>query len=400
MNQPKRTLINAMFYTQTKFQDSLFYDVSAWTFPLAFNVNYSYTDNLKKSNVANIFAEEVKEIIKPAGSVNSKSNYAYLFEPHEYYAQAAVYKILDKGLRVKTATKSFSMNGRNYDYGTYMVPVQNQALNSDEIYELLSELSIEYNIRIESKSTGITDGIDFGSNDFAIVKQPKIGLIVGEGVRNYDAGEVWHLLDARYDIPITKLDIGNLSSIELDRYSHIVLPDYESNMISPEQISDYINNGGNLIAYRNSINWVSNNINEIEFLTNNIVAEGIPFDERELFYDAQVTGGAIFRSIIDKSHPINYGIESRTLPLFRNSNIYMSRSKQSFDNPITYRENPLMSGYISEENLSLLEESVPFKLIKKGKGKIMLMTDNTNFRAFWFGTNRIFLNMLFHSNIM
>ena len=54
----------------------------------------------------------------------------------------------------------------------------------------------------------------------------------------------------------------------------------------------------------------------------------------------------------------------------------------------------------SEENLSLLEESVPFKLIKKGKGKIMLMTDNTNFRAFWFGTNRIFLNMLFHSNIM
>jgi hypothetical protein len=28
------------------------------------------------------------------------------------------------------------------------------------------------------------------------------------------------------------------------------------------------------------------------------------------------------------------------------------------------------------------------------------MTDNTNFRAFWFGTNRILLNMLFHSNIM
>ena len=35
-----------------------------------------------------------------------------------------------------------------------------------------------------------------------------------------------------------------------------------------------------------------------------------------------------------------------------------------------------------------------------GKGKILLMTDNTNFRAFWFGTNRILLNMLFHSNIM
>ena len=38
--------------------------------------------------------------------------------------------------------------------------------------------------------------------------------------------------------------------------------------------------------------------------------------------------------------------------------------------------------------------------LRSGKGKILLMTDNTNFRAFWFGTNRIILNMLFHSNIM
>ena len=130
------------------------------------------------------------------------------------------------------------------------------------------------------------------------------------------------------------------------------------------------------------------------------MADDIPFDKKERFNDAQVTGGAIFKSIIDKSHPINYGIESSTLPLFRNSNIYIPRSVHSYDNPVKYSSNALLSGYISEENLSLLEKSVPFKLIRKGKGKIMLMTDNTNFRAFWFGTNRILLNMLFHSNIM
>ena len=253
-----------MFYTQTKFKDSIFYDVSSWTFPLAFNVNYDYTDGLSQSNISNLIDNEVNNITKPIGFVDNKSDYAYIFEPHEYYAQAAVYKILDNGLRVKTATRSFIMDGRNYDYGTYMIPVQNQELNSDEIYELLNELSVEYSIHIESKSTGITDGIDFGSNDFAIVEQPKIGLIVGEGVRNYDAGEVWHLLDSRYDIPITKLDIGDLHFIELNNYSHIVLPDYTGDRISPQQISNYVNNGGNLIAYRNSINWVSNNINEIE----------------------------------------------------------------------------------------------------------------------------------------
>ncbi len=400
MNQPKRTLIEAMFYTQTKFKDSLFYDVSSWTLPLAFNINYDYTDGLSQSNISSLIDNEVDDLIKPSGMIDNKSDYAYIFEPHDYYTQAAIYKILDEGLRVKTATRKFSIKGKDYDYGTYMIPVQNQELSSDEIYKLLSKVSVDYNVDFESHSTGITDGIDFGSNNFAIVRQPKIGLIVGDGVRSYDAGEIWHLLDTRYDIPISKLDVGNLGFIDLNKYSHIILPDYSGRRVNSDRIKEYVDNGGNLIAYRNSIRWVSDNLNEIELLSNDLIAEDVAFDERQAFYGAQQTGGAIFKSSIDKSHPINYGIESNTLPLFRNSNVYMSKDKNSFNNPILYTSDPLMSGYVSEENLSLLKKSSPFKLVRKGKGKILLMTDNTNFRAFWFGTNRILLNMLFHSNIM
>ena len=400
MNQPKRTLINAMFYTQTEFKDSLFYDVSAWTFPLAFNVNYSYTDNLSKSSVSKLFGEEVTETKKPVGNVDSKSEYAYLFEPHEYYAQAAVYHLIKEGIRIKTATRKFSINGKEFDFGTYLIPVQNQSMSSEDIYNKLLEISNTYNINFESQATGITSGIDLGSDYFIIVNEPKIGLIVGDGVRSYDAGEIWHLLDTRYNIPITKLDVDDLRYIDLSKYSHIILPDYNGSKLRSEQINEYINGGGNLIAYRNSVKWVSNNLNELEFLTNDLKASGVSFSDREKFYGAQQTGGAIFESNIDRSHPINYGIESNTLPLFRNSNVYMSKSEQSFNNPVTYSSNPLMSGYISEENISLLKNSVPFKVIRSGKGKILLMTDNTNFRAFWFGTNRILLNMLFHSNIM
>ena len=400
MNQPKRTLIEAMFNTQTKFKDSLFYDVSSWTFPLAFNVNYDYTDGLSQSNISSLMDKEVNELAKPTGTVDNKSDYAYIFEPHEYYTHAAIYKILEKGLRVKTATRKFSINGKEYDYGTYMIPVQSQKLNSDEIYKLLNKVSKDFNVNFESQSTGITDGIDFGSNNFIIVKQPKIALIVGDGVRSYDAGEIWHLLDVRFDIPITKIDIGNIKFIDLSKYSHIILPDYNGSRINVDQIKDYVDDGGNFIAYRNSIKWVSNNIDEIELLSNDLVAKNIAFDEREAFYGAQQTGGAIFESNIDKSHPINYGIESSNLPLFRNSNVYMKKDQQSFNNPILYSGDPLISGYVSEENLSLVKRSSPFKLVRRGKGKILLMTDNTNFRAFWFGTNRILLNMLFHSNIM
>ena len=408
LNQPKRTLIRAMFDTQTTFSDSLFYDVSAWTFPLAFNVNYDNTNRLDKPGKLGIKSEEVENLKRANGSVDKKSDYAYLFEPHEYYAQSAVYQLIKSGLRVKTATRTFAINGEKFDFGTYMISVQNQSLNSDEIYNLLVEISSETGINVKSQSTGITDGIDLGSNNFEIVKEPKIGLVVGEGVRSYDAGEIWHLLDTRFNIPITKLDVGDLGYIDLSRYTHIILPDYSEGSqyqstggnINKNQINDYIKDGGNLIAYRNSVKWVSSNLSEIDFHTNDINADDVTFSERQSFFGAQQTGGAIFNSIIDKSHPVNYGIESNSLPLFRNSNVYMTKSEQSFNNPIVYSPNPLMSGYISEENLSLLKKAAPFKVIRSGKGKILLMTDNTNFRAFWFGTNRILLNMLFHSNIM
>ena len=139
-----------MFNTQTKFQDSLFYDVSAWTFPLAFNINYDYTDGLSQTNISKLIDKQVDNLTKPNGFVNAKSEYAYIFEPHEYYTQAAIYKILEHGLRVKTATRKFSINGKKYDYGTYMIQVQNQKLNSDEIYELLNDVSKNYNIHMVS----------------------------------------------------------------------------------------------------------------------------------------------------------------------------------------------------------------------------------------------------------
>jgi len=78
----------------------------------------------------------------------------------------------------------------------------------------------------------------------------------------------------------------------------------------------------------------------------------------------------------------------------------MEKDKNSFNNPIVYSMDPILSGYLSKENLSLLKGSAPFKIVRKGKGKIILITDNTNFRAFWYGTNRILLNSIFHSNIM
>ena len=129
-------------------------------------------------------------------------------------------------------------------------------------------------------------------------------------------------------------------------------------------------------------------------------ATKIRFDQKQDFLGAQVTGGSIFEAKLDRSHPIGYGYKNNTISLFRNTNIYLEPEKNSYDNPIQYTSTPLQSGYISEENYELLKNSVPFKTKKIGQGRVILFTDNTNFRGFWYGTNKLMMNAIFFGDMM
>jgi hypothetical protein len=60
----------------------------------------------------------------------------------------------------------------------------------------------------------------------------------------------------------------------------------------------------------------------------------------------------------------------------------------------------LLNGYISKPKLELLKETVSFQAIRKGDGAILVFTDNTNFRAFWLGTERLFWNVVFFGKLM
>ena len=392
IKQKKSKLIKAMFDTQTKFEDSLFYDVSAWTFPLAFNLNYDF---LKESFDVNKLFE------KPVGKVSDFSTYGYLIKPHDYNIPAFINYLQEKKIRLKSSSKSFKIKNNFFDYGSILIPVEGQSQKPEKLFNLLTNISNKTGIDVYALSSGYEDNIGVGSNSFTTILKPKVGLIVGNGVRAYDAGEIWHLFDTRYKIPITKIDIRNLNRANLLEYSHIILPSYSGKNIDIKKIENYLKNGGNLIAYRSSINWLKENkIINIDFLKNDKYASNISFEDRGKFTGSQVIGGTIFNTKIDKSHPINFGIINDNLPTFKNNTIFMKPEKNSFNNPIQYSKNALLSGYISNDNLELLIKSVPFKIKRYFSGKIFLFADNTNFRAFWYGTNRLLMNTIYLSNKM
>ncbi|WP_033956292.1 M14 family metallopeptidase [Psychroserpens jangbogonensis] len=389
-NQKNKRLIDAMFEKRTTFQDSLFYDVSAWTFPLAFGLDYA--ENISTTNAGT----KVEDLQMKTGSVSAKSNYAYLMEWHEYYAPKALNTILGSGLRAKVGKNQFTTNGKTYDYGTILIPVQNQNKSAEELYKFLQKVAKDSHLQIDAVATGLTKGIDLGSSQFRALSQPKVAMIVGEGIRSYDAGEIWHVFDQRYDMRITKLDTRNLKRNDLSRYNTIIVPSGSIDKSATENLKKWVENGGTLIAYRNALKWLnSNELMKLEFKKTELIAENISYEERGDFRGAQVIGGAIFEAKQDRSHPINFGYKNDKIALFRNNTLFLTSDKQSYNNPIQYTKNPLLSGYISKQNSDSLALTVPFKTIKYKSGKIIAFTDNTNFRAFWYGTNKLLMNAIF-----
>jgi hypothetical protein len=389
-NQKNTRLINAMFEKRTTFQDSLFYDISAWTFPLAFNLDYA--EGVSTSNAGN----EVIDLQFKTGSVSGMSNYAYLMEWHEYYTPKLLNEVLNDDLRAKVAMNPFSLNGVDYDYGTIMIPVQNQKLNASDLHTYLTKLAKESHVSINAVGTGLTQGIDLGSNQFKALTAPKIALLVGEGISSYDAGEIWHLFDTRYDITVTKLDTKSISYADLNRYNTIIVPSGQLDDDASKKIKEWVQNGGTLIAYKNALNWVkSKELANLDFKKMALVGKNISFEQRDDFRGAQVIGGAIFEATTDRSHPINFGYKNDKISLFRNTTIFMKPDKNSYNNPIQYTKRPIVSGYISKQNLDSIGNTVPLQIKGLGRGNVVAFTDNTNFRAFWYGTNKLLMNAIF-----
>jgi hypothetical protein len=396
MNQKNQLLVKAMFDVRTQFKDSLFYDVSAWTFNHAFGVDYAENISLAK------VGKEITDLKMNTGGVSSKSDYGYLMSWNEYYTPKALNAFLQKGLRAKVSMKNFKNGGISYEYGTIFIPVQNQKLNASDLYQFLNKVAAESHVKITGVSTGLNDGIDLGSNNFSAIKKPKVAMLVGSGIVSYDSGEIWHLFDQRFDMHLTRLDMSYFARVDLSAYTHIIIPSSNIDKASIARLRTWVKNGGVLVGYKNTAKWLaSNKMISLEFDIPKIdTIQNISFESKSLNTGAQYIGGAIFEADLDRSHPINFGYKNDKIALFRNSTLFIKADKKSYNNPIKYTSNPLLSGYISKENAKVIKNTVPFKVQKSGRGKVIVFTDNTNFRAFWFGTNKLLMNTIFFGDKM
>lgn len=404
LNQPQHSLIRAIFEKTFDYKDSLFYDITSWTMPLAFGMPYQ---EITSSFMMGNKAEELK---MPKSSVTGgRSGYAYLIKWDELYAPAALNELLNADIAVKVATSNFELNegGSNLKFqrGTLMIPVTMQTGDDETVFAKISGVTEKYRLKTYAVTSGsAASGIDLGSSKFVPVTRPAIAMITGPGVNATDAGEVWHLLDQRMNIPATHLEPAVFNRVDMNRYNTLIMVGGNYPDINKDKLKTWVQSGGTLILSEEAVSWAAQNgISDVKFKKTKSPVDSagkLSYTDREQIDGSQQVQGAIFGADVDLSHPLAYGYNQKTVSLFKANKVFMEKSKNPYATPFYYGSNPLQSGWISKENGDAVKNSAAVVVNTVGSGRVINIADNPNFRAFWLGGSKLFMNAIFFGRII
>jgi 2-hydroxy-3-keto-5-methylthiopentenyl-1-phosphate phosphatase len=402
--QDNYIMVKSIFENQITYKDSTFYDASTWSLIHAYGLPFT---EVKSSMV---LAEKVNAPLVLNNSPIVKSNYAYLVNNTDYNIHQFIYALQSEGVFVQTATRTFSTNingeNKNFGYGSIIISVQQQKVGADELYNIISKASVAANIKVHTVATGYSNsGIDLGSNYIKTLKKPEAAMIIGTGVAASEAGEIWHLLDQRLNMPITKIDILNFSRVRLERYNTLVMVSGAYNFLdknSIDKIKAWVQNGNTLITIKSGAEWaIKNGFTKFKLAVDSSTTKGrLDYDRASDMEGAKALGGSIFSIDLDTTHPIGYGFSKRKVSVYKNNSTFFQNSTSAYSTIAQYTNTPLVGGYLHPNSLKMIKNSPSILVGAEGSGRVILFADEPNFRGTWYGTNKLFLNALFLGSIM
>ena len=349
-------------------------------------------------------------------------SYAYAFEWDSYYAPRALNRLLEGEFRPRVATRPFrgeTPKGiRDFAFGTIVVPLGTQD-DVDGLTDLLATIAREDGVDVWSLRSGLTpDGVDLGSPNVLPLEPIRPLLVVGGGASSYEAGEAWYLLDHRFGITVSLVEMDALGHIDLDDYTHVLMVAGRYDGIDEsetEALANWVRGGGVLVASKSAAVWAEEAILGMgededdeggEQRSDAEAPEPPPAAERRSYVDyeqeraVEFLSGAIFEVELDPSHPMAFGYRDERLPVFRNSTLTLLPTDNPYEVVARYTENPLLSGYVSDDNLSEIAGTDALVATRLGGGAVIRMADNPNFRGFWYGTSKLYLNPIFFGSVI
>lgn len=423
MAQTNNRMIRGIFERFTEFDEDVFYDVSGWTLPLAYDLEYAA---VRRGNARSVQAGKLAQGAFVPAPVPDRAPYGYVFDWSHSYAPRALNRILSADIMARAGMKESSVATTrgvvSLGRGAIFVPLARQDATPEEIHAIMETIAAEDGVPVHAAISGLTPvtGRDLGANrTFRSLTEPKVVLAYDGGLSRYDVGEVWWTLDFRQRMPVTLVHKKDLGRLDWSEYSHLILVGGNAALEEKltDAVKDWVRNGGTLIATRDAALWAQGKImgrkddsekeasgdENSENSDNDANAEARRLDFADMgTLDAEhVIGGAIFAADLDVTHPLGFGFGDRVLPVHRNRTFTLQRpDKNPYAVPVEYEEDPLLSGYASDRRLEEIGGTPSIVAEPMGRGTVLLMADNPVFRGTYPGTEKLLMNAIFFSDLI
>lgn len=402
-NQLKGKMVKALFEPNAKLTTPITYDITAWSLPYAFGLETVASTTLIPSDTATDTAPQNTPVIKNVAGYIAKWNH---LEDAKFLAA-----LLKENVRVRFSEQDFVSEGVSFSKGSLIITKSDNSTLSDFDQKVARIASI-HNRTLHATNTGFaTSGVDFGSSQVKLINPQRIAVLKGKFVSSLSYGEIWHFFEQQLSYPITSIDAEYFSSIDLNAYDVLILPDgFYNGAFNKTQLTnlrDWIFKGGKIIAIKGANSVLANKdgfglkskTSKKETTTdeNSLSQYLIPYDKREEHAIQSYITGSIFKTQVDTSHPMAFGYDSTYFSLKLGSSAY-DFLKSGYNVTVVKGDAQNVSGFAGEKALAELKNSLIFGEEPMGQGSVVYMIDNPLFRSFWENGKLFFVNSIFFVN--
>ena len=406
--QPQGRLLEALMERVTEFPDSVFYDVSAWTLPLAYDVRaYGVSGPASRAlgpqfDPASVRYRATSETGNGISAEPAPSRVGWLMPWGSAAAARSLVRWLDDGLEARVLTRPFAVDlaagVRDYPAGTIILMPRRrrESLPDIEIRQLLRQLAEEEGVDlVPMESSSTPSGPDFGGPGALLIEAPAVAILTAGRMSSNRAGEVWHLLDHETGLSVSLLDEDRIPRSDLTRYDVIIAAGGTVSESAWAEIEGWVKSGGTLLVMSSSVDWAVRagllDLVERPFDLDSLI-QGVDWADLGLARGAHSIAGTILSARLDETHPLAFGIGER-LPLFVTSDaVFDAAAKGAV---ATYDYPPRLSGWLSEARADQFSGAAAVSFARRGSGRVIAIHAAPAFRGYWKGGGRLVWNSVF-----
>jgi hypothetical protein len=388
-----------------------FYDITAWSLPVAFGVEAFWSES-----DARVPADPVGEARPDAAGriLGGQGRYGYLIPGDSNAGLALTVRLLRDGFVGAVADKGFGIGARDWPRGT---AVFRSERNPPGLRDAVAAGASAAGVDATAVDTAWTDsGIKLGSAHVQMVRLPRVAVVAGDGVDPNSYGAIWFLFEKEYGLPFTPMTLLTLGKADLRKYDVIILPDADAEGYGyadvardaeVEALTSWVKQGGVLIGLRNGARFLASARLGLTTATpkgddpgDAEAADEAPSGKPEVkvagppksAWEAETIPGALLRVDLDLEHYLSMGYGPGAAVLVY-SDLVLNPSEEGA-NVARYApaERLRIGGFVWPSAARAIAGSPYLVEERAGKGKLILFADDPNFRLLLRGLNRLFLN--------